>query len=609
MSRAPAGPGETSKNVLRHLGRWGDIDSPAVLGLWAKEAAMAKLWFGSTVRTLQESPSSAPELVEGVLVTLTKSLYSAKDFSGSPEARRDADEALHMRWPQIKEPVLEQLVKRYTGQLAKALAHTPDGTELVTRSEEVARVRHQPYKQSAYTGYGHDMVRKGDIRGGREVLDVKGCGPLEDCGVDPLSEIWFILKRDPNWIYLSDRRSDTFNWHVAGIAGQVAENTKLAAEFFPMLLQLAGFSLGLSSRLAFIVAGEILSALGDQGVREARGEKMKSALELVQGIGFNVVLAHFTGHLFGTSPGRELVADLEQATEAAAVKARVEIAKTDASVVAKELNAGNGRAVRDAELAGQGYRLEVDVISEGQAHTWRQSREGGWCRFSERALCVGPLDSSVSDAARRHPPNFERDLAAAGVSPQARRALGSNKLSVDDLVAKHAAASEVSTGWTRVAAAVKRGHDELRMHLASEYGLLGYIRYHIRAPGLGRESFPIPLAPTWMNHGANNIETFMRTQRARGFNVRFNATRQTFSGAELRPFFDDLLRNGSPDALGRLANDRGRIERFLKSITYDIELTRTVGGRTQLERWQAAMETGLPPAGGQVRRVLPARVR
>ena len=58
------------RNVIRHRGRWGDIDSPAVLGLWAKEAAMTKLWFGSTVRALQEAPESAPQLVDAVLPEL-----------------------------------------------------------------------------------------------------------------------------------------------------------------------------------------------------------------------------------------------------------------------------------------------------------------------------------------------------------------------------------------------------------------------------------------------------------------------------------------------------------------------------------------------------------
>ena len=163
------------------------------------------------------------------------------------------------------------------------------------------------------------------------------------------------------------------------------------------------------------------------------------------------------------------------------------------------------------------------------------------------------------------------------------------------------AAPEVSTGWIKVGAPVQRGGahlprpagEELQITLASEYGIGGYVRYHIRAPGLGRESFPIPLAPEWMNHGANNIEDFMRAQREAGFTVEFGATRATFSGQELRPFFDHLLRHGNAAQLGRVALDQGRVERFLKSITYEIKAYRVILGRQEITRSRATMETGL----------------
>lgn len=599
-----------AKNVIRHHGRWGDIDDPTYLKLWAKEAAMTKLWFGSTVRALQEAPGSAPQLVDAVLPKLRAALAGQEEFSGTPEARQDADEVLRDIWPMIREPVIEQLVARYTKQLVQAVGHTPAGTELEMRPDEIDRVRHRPYDQFAFSGYQGDMLRKGQIRGAREILDIKGCPTPKWCSFDPFTEIWFILKRDPTWIYLSNPRLDKFNWHVAGIAREVAESTQMAAELFPFLLKLAGFSLGLSSRLALIVAGEILDVLGEQGTRSARGEPMQSALEVIKSVGLNVFMAHFTGRLFDTSPAGALAADLEQTTERAVVRARREVARTDAALVERELHAGKARAVTDAQLASDGYRLEVDVISEGQAHTWRRKTDGGWCRFTSADLCVGPLSDAVDEAAKLHPPNFERDLAAAGVSAQARKALGQQKLSVNDLVARHPARGEVRTPeWIDVRGAVPRGGDELRIHLASEYGLSDYIRYHIRAPGLGKEGYPIPLAPTWMNHGANRIEGFMRAQRAGGFTVRFKITRATFGGDELRPFFEEMLREGSPATLRRLANDRGRVERFLKEITYDIETYRVVGGRPQREVWRATMVAGLPPAGTRARIELPARVR
>jgi hypothetical protein len=614
VQRADASPvqRQSTRNVLRHNGRWTDIDSPTVLGLWAKEAAINKLWLESTLQEVQEHPEKVSELVEAVLPKLRAALYSPKEFSGSPEARRDADEALQMRWPLpgvegVRDQVLEEFLRRYTKQLEQALAHTPEGTELVTTPEEIWRVRHLPYDNIWW--HRMEFIHKGQISPPREILDIKACpkGSEDRCARgDPLRDIWFILKRDPNWIYFSrDQRIDRFDWILQAVSGQVAESTQFAGELFPYLLKLAGFSLGLSTRLAFILAGEILNALGEQGVRAARGEKMQSALEVVKGIGFGVVTAHFLGHLFHKSPGRALEQNLEEATERAAARARVEVARTDASLVERELRAGRARAVDDPDLLADGYRIEVDVISEGQKHTWRLNTKGSWCRFSTEELCVRQLSDAVDDAARQGPPTIERDLATAGVSAQARRKLGKNTLSVDDIVAVHQAAQETETGWTRVAAAAERGDFELRIHAASEYGLFDYIRYHIRAPGLGAEGFPIPLARTWMNRGANEIEAFMRAQLKKAFTVEFNVTRTTFAGEELRPFFEDIIQRGSKKTLGRLATDSARIERFLKSITYDIRLYRRVGNQHQFQLWRATMETGPPPLGNMIRRGLP----
>jgi hypothetical protein len=108
-----------------------------------------------------------------------------------------------------------------------------------------------------------------------------------------------------------------------------------------------------------------------------------------------------------------------------------------------------------------------------------------------------------------------------------------------------------------------------------------------------------------MNRGANEIEMFMRAQLKKAFTVEFNVTRSTFAGEELRPFFEDLIQRGSKDTLGRLAIDSARIERFLKSIKYDIRLYRRVGNRVESQLWRATMETGPPPVGNTIRFGLP----
>ncbi|MDQ6764155.1 MAG: DUF4157 domain-containing protein, partial [Bacteroidota bacterium] len=122
---------QSTKNVLRHSGRWTDIDDITVLGMWAKETAINKLWLESTLQKVQEHPERVSELVEAVLPKLRATLYSQQEFSGSAEARRDADEALQARWPLpgfegIRDQVLEEFLTRYTKQLEQALAHTPE---------------------------------------------------------------------------------------------------------------------------------------------------------------------------------------------------------------------------------------------------------------------------------------------------------------------------------------------------------------------------------------------------------------------------------------------------------------------------------------------------
>ena len=117
----------------------------------------------------------------------------------------------------------------------------------------------------------------------------------------------------------------------------------------------------------------------------------------------------------------------------AATKAKQEVARTDAALVERELRAGNARAVTDPKLVDEGYRLEVEVTSEGQKHIWRQTVHGRWCRFSNGGLCVQTLSDAVDEAAKLHPASFERELAEAGVSARACRKLGQESLSVNDL--------------------------------------------------------------------------------------------------------------------------------------------------------------------------------
>jgi hypothetical protein len=54
--------------------------------------------------------------------------------------------------------------------------------------------------------------------------------------------------------------------------------------------------------------------------------------------------------------------------------------------------------VTDTQLASDGYRLEVDVVSEGQVHTWRRTTNGEWCRFTPlcRHACLEVAPSHLA---------------------------------------------------------------------------------------------------------------------------------------------------------------------------------------------------------------------
>jgi hypothetical protein len=371
------------------------------------------------------------------------------------------------------------------------------------------------------------------------------------------------------------------------------------------MLKIAGFGMGFSGSFAALLASEVLSSLGEEGLAEARGEKGRSGWEILKGGAFNVLVGHFAGRLLG-APGGKLAGEAEHVIERAAATARAEVAVADASHVATAIEGGVAREV-DAAIRAKGYVMEVEIVSDGERHIWRKSSEGRWCRFSpeDHPLCVPSLGAVVNSAAARR--NIELDLRQAGVSAVAANKVG-GRLVLDDVIAKMPTVESKSTELIRINADTLRGGDEFAINLASEYGIDDYIRYHIRAPGLGGakvEGFPIPLAPVWMNRGASRVETFMRSKLAGGWAVSYKATRTTFGGDELRPWLLEVFEQQNKLALSRIANDHGRVERFLKSIEYHIEVYR--GGK--LEVYRASMETGIPPAGQRIADAVVTKVR
>ena len=184
------------------------------------------------------------------------------------------------------------------------------------------------------------------------------------------------------------------------------------------------------------------------------------------------------------------------------------------------------------------------------------------------------------------------ELGGAGISALAKNRVG-GRLSLNVMLSRIKPINR-DLPWVKVTEALERAGAEQQLHELSIYGLNDYIRYHIHGPGTGLEGYPILAAPTGSNQFANTrIEGMMRRLVKAGHRVDFKASFATFSGQEMRAFVEGMLRAGDPKVLNRLALDQGLIEKFLKSITYDIRVFR--GGN--IEFWRANITVGAPGSG------------
>ena len=289
-------------------------------------------------------------------------------------------------------------------------------------------------------------MQAGQQYGNRIIQDVRGWAPGSQPEKDPTTELWFYLDGHRAWTYHVAGSEDTFDWVVEGVARQVAQEAQFAGEIFGLMLKAGGFGLGLSTSFAAILASEVLTTLGDEGLAAARGEKGRSGWEIPPGGAFDVLIGHFAGRMFGHRDGG-LSAEVEGVLDRSVTKARQAVVEADTGEVAQALNGGGAREVEDAGLRSEGYRTEVEIVSDGEAHTWREKPGHGWCRFSDRELCVGSLGTAVDEAAAKR--NVRVDLGKAGVSKIAANKVG-GALVLDDVIARIPQIESKSTELIRV---------------------------------------------------------------------------------------------------------------------------------------------------------------
>ena len=384
---------------------------------WARARGHAQVVTNSTLRTIQEKPGIEDELVNDIYLLLVERLWGnahdpetgspeKDEFEGSPNARGNAVIELGMHWDQeVGRYLRKTLALFFEQEVVGAYNRTPPDASLELRPDVIRRIRNSPYAHTTTTGRWGESAQVGRRYGSMNIADIYKPGPW-------VGTVWFFLSDYPSWYYeISTNSFAAKDPFVAEVATEVAENTKLARELFPLMLKVGAFGLGMSASLAAIIASAALNELGEEGSREARGERHRSAWEILKSATVDVVLGHVMNRVFSggtaakeSAAGSELVAGTAAKESAAgsevvaafedraAGAVRREVAATEAPQVAAELRAGRARAVENRALRDEGYVTEVDIVSEGQLHTYRKAKEGTWCRFTRR-ICYEPEEA------------------------------------------------------------------------------------------------------------------------------------------------------------------------------------------------------------------------
>jgi hypothetical protein len=365
---------------------------------WAVESGTKELLVETNVVELQLKPGTESALVEQTRRVLLRRILASHDFEGSDQARKEGVDALLGRWDSDVRPTLDARVATFfeTEYLA-AVRRTPPGASLVTKPDEYWRIRNAPFLHFVSLGRWGATAKVGSPPSGNLVVaDVFNFGSW--------ATVWVSVVGHPDWYYvMSDTAFIATDPLVGQVARQVADKTKFAGEIMPGLLTIAGFTLGLSARVAFIIASIALEELAEEMRRETRGEPHRSASDIATSGLEKVVLAKILGKLFDaeTSALAKATPEVERIAERAVPRAipavRRELVESEGPAVAAALRTGAGRVVVDPTLRAEGYVVEVMVIVESRGHTYLRRADGTWCRLSNK-ICGLDLGADVAEA-------------------------------------------------------------------------------------------------------------------------------------------------------------------------------------------------------------------
>ena len=382
--------------------------TPDRLMEWALEVGERDLLADANQLVLQLFPGEYAGMVESLHQSLRFSILGSHEFEGSETARQNGVDVLDWRWEEVRPQLEEKLETWFVGRFAAAIERAPGGAQVVSDPDELRRVLSAPIADATDTGRWGQLAKVGERWGAMVIEDI--AQPAQTEGT-----VWFHLADNRWWIYeistYDFRKWDPF---VAEVARQVAENTRFAAELLPFLIKAFGFSLGLSARIGFVIAGIALEEFGEEYQREVRGQAHRSPLEILTSAGKSLLIDRLTNRLLGGGPkglktevGKDVVREAVVTAEEKAIvdgleeKAgdviRREVVAAEGPEVARVARGGGARPVEDAALRREGYVVEVEVVIAGRKHIYRQLENGRWCRFSN-GICELEMGDAVAEA-------------------------------------------------------------------------------------------------------------------------------------------------------------------------------------------------------------------
>ena len=277
-SKSPCGTGCHAPNMPREE----DPGDPRVTTEGLKKWAIGNGWLWikrpevqpETLVLLTASSDGVDYLLNDIREDLFDRVARSGEFAGTASQRDDAGEALAFAWRDVELELRRRTDEWYLGLLGEALARTPQGGELETRSGAILQILSAPLKGTANMGRWDATSKVGDTFGPWRIVQIQGEGN---------AVVWIEHTGHRGFYYVLGPLAFTgMDPFVVTVFGTVAKNAAFAAMILPLLIKGAGIALGESSGLAFVVAGILLEELGEEGMRSAMGKPGRSLSEIAQ---------------------------------------------------------------------------------------------------------------------------------------------------------------------------------------------------------------------------------------------------------------------------------------------------------------------------------------